>query len=454
MKQIKLLLLFILLIANVSLAQQKSIPSSALQDYLNNGDKSYGWEVKDTYKVGETDVYSLMLVSQKWQGILWKHELLVYVPQKIETDGALLFIDGGSLGDNGLPNWEAKDDKISAFMSGVSNDNHAVVAVIRQVPNQPLYGGKIEDALISYTLTQFGTTQDYSWPLLFPMVKSARRAMDAVQEFAAEKCKKPINRFVVSGASKRGWTTWLTAGSQDKRVIAIAPMVIDMLNMPVTLAYQARIYQGFSAAIGDYVKAGIAEAAKSDLGKAIVQMIDPYSYRANLTQPKMIILATNDQYWTVDAIKHYYDSIPGYNLIHYAVNSTHNMGDKVEVMKALDSFVGMSLYGQSYPKCKWALNEQKGKINLSVQSTPQELVGAKLWVSTSTTRDFRKAVWSASNITVNAKNKAEVRSVIKYPKKDFEAFYIDLIYRNANGGEYSVSTRTFVADSKKVFLKD
>ena len=452
MKRIRALLFFIF-IANLAFAQQKSTPATALQDYLNNGDKTFAWEVKDTYKVNDVDVYSLLLISQKWQGILWKHELLVYVPEKIDYDGALLFVNGGSLGETGLPNLTAKDDKISAFMAGVSNQNKAVVAMIRQVPNQPLYNGLTEDALISYTLDHFRTSSDYSWPLLFPMVKSARKAMDAVQEFVAQKCNHQVNKFVVSGASKRGWTSWLTAASQDQRVVAIAPMVIDMLNMPVTLEYQKEMYGAYSEEIQDYVKIGIPQSAKSEFGSSIVQMIDPYSYRDKLTQPKMIILATNDPYWTVDAVKHYFNGIPGYNLIHYAVNAGHGMGDKVEVMKALSAFLGLTLDKQDYPKCKWSLTEKKGKINLSVEATPDPLIKAKLWTASSATRDFRKSVWTSSDITINGKNKSEVQSILKYPKKDFQAFYIDLIYQNPKGGDYSVSTRTFVADKKQVFVK-
>src|SRR5208282_3251366 len=60
--------------------------------------------------------------------------------------------------------------------------------------------------------------------------QSAVRAMDAVQAWASEQGKGEVKRFVVTGGSKRGWTTWLT-GAVDNRVIAIAPMVIVMLNM-------------------------------------------------------------------------------------------------------------------------------------------------------------------------------------------------------------------------------
>lgn len=158
------------------------------------------------------------------------------------------------------------------------------------------------------------------------MVKSAVKAMDAVQEFTKLKANVMVNNFVVTGASKRGWTTWLTAAIDDSRVKAIAPMVIDMLNMPATLNYQYETYGEYSEQIDDYVKLGIPQSAPTEEGKTINDMIDPYSYRSKLTVPKMIFIGTNDEYWTIDAIKHYYDQIPGKNLIHYVPNAGHNLG--------------------------------------------------------------------------------------------------------------------------------
>ncbi|HCO84802.1 MAG TPA: PhoPQ-activated pathogenicity-like protein PqaA type, partial [Arenibacter sp.] len=128
-------------------------------------------------------------------------------------------------------------DKKSISFAQVAEKNKAIVAIVRQVPNQPLYDGLTEDELISFTLHNYKNDKDLTWPLLFPMVKSAVRAMDAVQEFSSKNLEKEVTRFTVTGASKRGWTTWLT-GANDKRVETIAPMVIDVLNMPVSLDYQ------------------------------------------------------------------------------------------------------------------------------------------------------------------------------------------------------------------------
>jgi hypothetical protein len=66
------------------------------------------------------------------------------------------------------------------------------------------------------------------------------QAMDAIQQFAgcnycdsyaswqvdhpgSGKTWGPVTRFVVGGASKRGWTTW-TTGIADHRVAAIVPV--------------------------------------------------------------------------------------------------------------------------------------------------------------------------------------------------------------------------------------
>ena len=114
---------------------------------------------------------------------------------------------------------------------------NTVVAELGQVPNQPLHfadskeAGRSEDDLIAYTRIKYIETHDETWLVRLAMVKSGIRAMDAMQEFLAtdEAGKQKIERFVVAGGSKRGWTTWLI-GAMDKRVVAIIPLVIDALE--------------------------------------------------------------------------------------------------------------------------------------------------------------------------------------------------------------------------------
>ena len=93
------------------------------------------------------------------------------MPKEVAHDGALLLITGGSIKE-GIPNWSSnEEDKKSISFAQVAQKNKAIVAIVRQVPNQPLYDGLTEDALISFTLHNYKNDKDPTWPLLFPMVK-------------------------------------------------------------------------------------------------------------------------------------------------------------------------------------------------------------------------------------------------------------------------------------------
>ena len=421
-------------------------PETALSHYLNNGDKSYHWVIKDTLTVGDVTVYGLVLTSQKWREHTWTHQLSIFVPSEIKYDGALLHVDGGSVNKQGQPNWSGKNALVEAYCN-MAKLNKAVVAIIKQTPNQPLYNNLTEDALISFTLHNFKKDGDYEWPLLFPMVKSAERAMDAVQEFTKQKLNKDIKRFVVSGASKRGWTTWLT-GANDKRVVAIAPMVIDMLNMPVSMNYQIKVWNDYSIQIEDYVKLGIAQDMGSGKGADIVKMIDPYSYRKTLTMPKMIIMGTNDEYWPIDNIKNYLDSIPGQNLIHYISNVGHSMGDKMEAISSLSSFFGLTLTKSKYPVCTWKSTDTKAGVKVSIKATADKLVDVIIWTADSKDKDFRNDKWESYSL--GYQNTSRVVIIKEYPKTGYRAFYVNLKYKDANDNEYTESTRVFMTDEKQV----
>lgn len=429
-------------------AGEATTPANALQHYLHNGDTTFHWEIKDTYMADGSTIHDLLLVSQQWRGITWVHQLSVVVPKENNYDGALLIIVGGHVKD-GLPEWTGRDDKFMAAAGMIASKNKAIVAVLRQTPNQPLYGDLTEDALISYTLHQFKQDGDYTWPLLFPMVKSAARAMDAIQQLAAGKLNHPVNHFVVSGASKRGWTTWLT-GANDGRVEAIGPMVIDILNMPVNLDYQIKAWNEYSIEIEDYVKLGIPQQAHTAGGGAINAMVDPYSYRHLLTMPKMIFMGTNDEYWVVDAIKNYYDSIPGRNMIMYSPNVGHNLGGGKEAFNSLSAFFGLTIAHKPYPACSWRTKVKNGKVEVTVKATADILDEAVVWSANSENMIFRKALWTSRSLGDAGKSKIVFTEHL--PASGFRAFYLDLKYKDPNGGDYTESTRMFVMDKDELKL--
>jgi PhoPQ-activated pathogenicity-related protein len=443
------LALFLLVMQSSVLAQTVT-PETALQEYLKIDDKRFEWSVRDTYSVGDVQATSILLTSQQWHEYIWTHELIILVPKEVQYDGALLFINGGS-NKKGIPNWVKRDDGMVKSLAELATKNKGIVATIRQTPNQPLNGDLTEDALISYTLHNFKKDGDYTWPLLFPMVKSAVKAMDAIQAFAQSKANVKVNRFVVSGASKRGWTTWLT-GASDSRVAAIAPMVIDILNMPVNLEYQVKMFKGYSEQIEDYVKLEIPQTATSEKGRAITTMVDPYSYRKKLTMPKMLFMGTNDEYWTVDAVKHYIDSIPGKNYIHYVPNVGHDLGDKKQALTALSAFFGETIANKPYPELTPSITHTPKGITVKIKASQDVLTGVSLWSADSDDTDFRDNKWTSKEIVIKKKSNT-VTVAPTYPATGFRAFYVDLKYKDPNGGEYTESTRMFLADQDEVFVK-
>ena len=426
--------------------KSKSTPETALKDYMGNGDKSFQWELKDSTALGSVMAYHLLLTSQKWHDITWRHQLTVFVPKDRKYEDALFFITGGSNKEE-QPNWSNKDGLWPA-LSAFAAKNKSIVALIKQVPNQPIFDGRTEDEIISYTLHKYKEDKDVTWPLLFPMVKSAVRGMDAVQEFVKKKTEFSVNNFVVTGASKRGWTTWLSAAIDDKRVKAIAPMVIDMLNMPATLNYQYTTYGEYSIEIEDYVKLGIPQGTGTPDGKAITSMIDPFSYRAKYNIPKMIFIGTNDPYWTVDATKHYYNEIPNKNLIHYVPNAGHDLAGGKQALEALSGFFANVVQNRDLPLPVWEIKSNKTAAELSVKALSQDFVEATLWYTTSSDRDFRNNLWLSERVKISDLSNIKIEQ--SYPKKGYSAFYLDLKYKDPSGGNYSTATRIYVLDSGKV----
>jgi PhoPQ-activated pathogenicity-related protein len=115
-----------------------------------------------------------------------------------------------------------------------------------------------------------------------PDVEEPGEAMDALQEIAKEKWKTPVKGFVVRGASKRGLPTWLTAAS-DPRVVAIAPMVFDTLNMAPQMEHQKETRGAYSDMVHDDTERKLIWIPDSDAARRLWKMVDPFFYWEELT---------------------------------------------------------------------------------------------------------------------------------------------------------------------------
>jgi PhoPQ-activated pathogenicity-related protein len=411
-----------------------------LAEYVFKKDESFAWKLVDTKKSDTGTVYELDLISQTWQKIVWDHKVQVFVPKGTKPQATMVLWNQG-----GRPSTTS-----GVLGLQIAERVGAPVAFLYGVPKQPLFGGRTEDALIAETFVQYLATKDASWPLLFPMVKSVVAAMDALQAFAKKEWDFEVKSFVVTGASKRGWTSWLTAATGDKRVKAIAPIVIDTLNMPVQMKNQLAAFGKPSEMIKDYTNAKLVPIPDTPEATTLWRMVDPFVYRDKLTVPKMIINGANDPYWPLDALNSYWDDLKGDKWILYVPNAGHDLretdanGTKqllpLRAVNTLGAFARCTIFDKPMPGPQWVCDEKAGVCKLEVTSATKP-VSLRVWTAEAETRDFRKARWSEDKA---AKFPAEVRA----PEKGFRAFFAETEY-DLDGLKFTLSTQIRILEAKK-----
>jgi PhoPQ-activated pathogenicity-related protein len=440
------LLALVLLIASYGHAgQRERIPrkQTALDRYVFKPDANFSYKLVNTSKGEGYTAFVLELTSQQWRTAdevdrpIWVHWLTIIQPDKVNTPIGFLYINGGSNGSK-MPN--GADPALAA--TAVSSQ--AVVADLRMVPNEPLIflaegKSRTEDAIIAYTWEQFLKTGDETWPLRLPMTKAAVRAMDTVTAFcgSAEHGKVAVNQFVVAGGSKRGWTTWTTAAVDD-RVVAIVPMVIDVLNNEKSLEHHFRAYGFWAPAIGDYIN--LHSWSGTPQYTALMKIEDPYSYRDRLTMPKFIMNSTGDQYFLPDSWQFYYDDLKGEKYLRYVPNTKHDLRNS-DARESLNAFFESVISGKTRPKFKWKF-EQDGSIKVETKDQPTEV---KLWQATNPkTRDFRLdkigAVYKSSSLT--AEKAGVYRGRVAPPAEGYTAYFVELTF--PSGGKYPLKFTTGV----------
>lgn len=406
-------------------AEASAAIPTALQDYVDAADDSYGYKDLGAERIDGCTIHKLELTSQTWHDIPWKHALYIYVPANIQhKETVLLFITGGKVG--GMPGGD--DMKMGAKIAQAAA---MPVAFLHQVPNQPLLGDKVEDDLISETFLRYVDSRDATWPLLFPMVKSATAAMTAVQDFGQQQYGVDVEQFVVTGGSKRGWTTWLTAAADD-RVAGIAPIVIDTLNLPEQMKYQLETWGKYSEQIADYTSKGLVDVMQNRPEIPLWKWVDPYTYRSELKLPKLLINGTNDRYWTVDATNIYWDELQGEKHVRYVPNAGHGLDDGKEgALITLAAFAQHVAQDKSLPELKWTHESDDDEYRLKISSTPTP-ESVRLWVARSDTKDFRNAKWEATELRVSDEaggDGEEFVGVVAKPEEGHVALFGEATYR-------------------------
>jgi PhoPQ-activated pathogenicity-related protein len=410
--------------------------AGALEDYVARPDRTYQWKATERKRTDGATAHHLEMVSQTWRGQFWSHHLMVIQPDAVRNaDWAMLYISGGG---NNPPG-----DKELALFNEVAQRAGVLACILTRVPNQPLYDGRHEDALIAYTFDQYTKSGDKTWPLLFPMVKSAVRAMDTIQALGRTDLRQRVDKFVVTGASKRGWTTWLT-GATDSRVQAIAPMVIDMLNMKVQLDWSVAMYGQPSEEIDDYTRIGFHRRMDEPAMVQLRSWVDPFGYRERYRRlPKLLLLGTNDPYWVVDSLRHYYGELPGPKLVFQTPNAGHDLAGGKEAVRTLAAWVQMLADRQTLPQMDWTIDyptARQARLSVRLDRAPAKL---RLWTATSKDRDFRDDKWVSSDLGAPA-GAASVTATVDAPAEGYRAFLVEAELGTSTGQSYKLSTEARV----------
>jgi PhoPQ-activated pathogenicity-related protein len=393
-------------------------PSDALAAYVQKPDASYSWRIQRRLASREAEIVELHLESQTWQDVLWKHQLLIIRPRRVIDDGRALLIIGGGRWRDEYETATAEEPlpEDGKLFTAIARLLRTPVVVLGQVPYQPLFGLS-EDRLIAHTFERYLATQDPEWPLLLPMVKSAVRALDASSAFSAREWAAPIERFTVIGGSKRGWTTWLTA-AVDERVAAIAPIVIDALNMERHFPHQVQAWGAPSEEIRPYTELGLDRILASAEGAQLRQIVDPYSYRAKLGVPKLLILATNDEYFPPDSANLYFGDLSDPKRLLYLANQPHSVRDYEPVVRSLRALHETTRGGEPLPRIDWEYGSADGGARALCVSADaaREL---RVWRAVSEDRDLRDAEW---RLVAGSPGEA-ARFVIAEPQSGYVAVF-------------------------------
>ena len=327
-----------------------------LDRYMALPTPDYNWEYNASLAyegsiplVGKYTAYFLNMTSHRWLTDeeagpcgLWQHAVMVVVPHNLDksVDTAMVW---PTLGNDppGVPG-DTEGDMVLVTTLAVSA--RQVVVAVFQTPNQmctfpqdPKHtANRSEDSLIAYTWRRYldlmheGDTDGraFRWPSHVPMTMAVVRTMDATQEFLSkcDECglKDAVPQaFIPFGASKRGWVSWMTA-AVDKRVCAIAPVVMDLLHMSKGFHMWWRNYGGLSFIARDYWNEDLLKWLDTPEMDAFFSFEDPIVYKDRYTElPKLVITSTGDEFFQVMDDHLWFDEMPGNNHLLRAPNADH-----------------------------------------------------------------------------------------------------------------------------------
>ena len=427
-----------------------------MKDYVTKADPAFRYEVAEIFNGEGWTEHRVKMVSGTWltkQEVNhpeWWHWLTIVVPNEATETEALMVIGGGSTEDE-------KPQAANELLVQAAVGTKSIIAEISNIPFQPLNyvndekDDRFEDDLIAYGWRQYleggAKDEDVEWLAHIPMTRAVVRAMDVVQEISMD-LSKPVDSFVVAGASKRGWATWTTA-IVDERVIAIIPVVIDMLNVESSFNHHWRCYGAWSPAINDYINEGIMDWTGSKEYARLLELVEPYSFIDQLTLPKFLINATGDEFFITDSWQFYWDDLVGDKYIQYVPNANHGLNGTYN-LGSLVAFYNAVITESAIPKVDWSVSADS--IYLEVLSDVDYKV-TKWEAVNENARDFRVPVigrvWKDSELSKTSNNQYAIH--FPAPERGYKAGMLEIIFDSGTEVPFTFTTGTVVTPNTYPF---
>ena len=212
----------------------------------------------------------------------------------------------------------------------------------------------------------------------------------------------------------------------DKRIKAIAPIVIDVLNMGPQMQHHYAAYGFYSPAIGDYEQMKVLNRMGTQGGGNIRNFVDPYEYRDRYTMPKFVINSAGDQYFLCDSAQFYFKDLPAPKYLLYNPNTDHSLSGS-DADKALLAWYMAILNERPLPEFSWNIAGE-GHTVVTAKTKPTQV---NLWTATNpNARDFRLETigkaWKSSPLAAN--DKGVYDTGVKAPEKGWTAYFVELLF--------------------------
>lgn len=336
------------------------------------------------------------MTSQQWltssdvSRSLWWHILVVIIPDNVDwAQNATLWITGWS-NDSNMPTNKDEDIILSAALAMGTG---TITGALFQIPNEhilfyddPKQQSRGEDAIIAYTWDHFLQYPDQpQWLVRLPMVKASLRAMDTITEYILKThgdlgCQ--LDYYIVAGASKRGWTTWLMGAVDPERVMAIVPIVLDAVNFVTVMHHQFQSYGGWSFALEDYYDMNLT-ARFDDANMLTLQKIeDPFFYFDRLTMPKLVVNAVGDEFQQPDDTHYWWNDLPEPKHFLIVPNAEHSLATGIlEVVPAVGTWMSHLLKRKTVPTFKWEISNSTGDITVQLDLSVGKPLHVNMWTS-------------------------------------------------------------------------